>query len=222
MPASSSEPTPNVPAQARREYARDELLERDVLPDPVAQFDRWFSDALTANVVEPNAMTLATADASGAPRARVVLLKGFDQRGFVFYTNYDSHKGRELAQNPQASLCFYWQPQERQVRIDGTVEKVTRRESEEYFHSRPPGAQIGAWVSKQSEPIASRDELDLRAAELAVKFAGGPIPLPDSWGGYRLIPQQIEFWQGRPSRLHDRLEYVRQPDGTWNIRRLAP
>jgi pyridoxamine 5'-phosphate oxidase len=206
----------------RREYTRAELLEGDVLPDPIAQFDRWFQAALAANVPEANAMTLATADASGAPSARVVLLKGCDPRGLVFFTNYDSRKGRELAENPRVSLCFYWQPLERQVRIDGTVEKVSRRESEDYFRTRPIGSQIGAWVSRQSEVIGSREELDRRAAELTKRFAGGAVPLPESWGGYRVIPHRIEFWQGRPSRLHDRIEYVRRGDGTWDMRRLAP
>ena len=218
-----SDPTPNVPAQQlRREYALGELLEKDLLPDPIGQFDDWFNDALAASVLEPNAMTLATVDASGAPSARVVLLKGFDAGGFVFYTNYSSRKGRDLAANPRASLCFYWQPLERQVRIDGTVEKVRRAESEEYFHTRPLGAQIGAWVSQQSEVLTSREELDRRAAELMERFVPGPVPLPDFWGGYRVIPQRLEFWQGRPSRLHDRIEYVKRGDGAWTIRRLAP
>jgi pyridoxamine 5'-phosphate oxidase len=168
-------------------------------------------------------MSVATADPeTGGPSVRVCLLKGFDERGFVFYTNYQSRKGRELAANPRAALCFYWQPLERQVRIEGRVEKVTREESEAYFHSRPVGAQIGAWVSHQSETLASREELDTREQELLKKFAGGPVPLPPSWGGYRVIPAKIEFWQGRPSRLHDRIEYVRTAVGGWQIRRLSP
>ena len=218
-----SDPTPNVPAeQIRREYTCGGLLESELLPDPIAQFERWFSDALAAEPVEPNAMTLATAEASGAPSARVVLLKGFDQSGFVFYTNYNSRKGRELSANPRASLCFYWKKLERQVRIDGTTERVSREESEAYFHSRPIGAQIGAWVSQQSEVLTSRAELDQRAVELAQHFSTGPVPLPDFWGGYRVIPQRLEFWQGRPSRLHDRIEYIPRGDGTWEHRRLAP
>jgi pyridoxamine 5'-phosphate oxidase len=219
------DPTPNVPRDLRTEYTLDHLEERDVLPDAIAQFQRWFRDAQSANVAEPNAMTVATADASGAPSARVCLLKGVDQRGFVFYTNYDSRKGRELAENPRVALCFYWQPLERQVRVEGLVEKVGRDESEAYFHTRPTGSQIGAWVSHQSETIASREELDRRAAELMAKFKGGAIPLPPNWGGYRVIPQVIEFWQGRPNRLHDRLRYTRdtrESSGAWRIQRLAP
>ena len=218
-----SDPTPNVPAkELRREYARDELLEADVLPDPIKQFERWFNDATNAAVNEPNAMTLATADRTGRPSARVCLLKGFDEHGFVFYTNYDSRKGRELTENARAAMCFYWAPLERQVRIEGVVEKVTRAESDAYFHSRPRNAQIGAWVSHQGEELASRDELDRREAELAKKFGDGPVPLPDYWGGYRLMPTAIEFWQGRPSRLHDRIEFRRKPRGGWRMRRLSP
>jgi pyridoxamine 5'-phosphate oxidase len=219
-----SDPTPNVPAkELRREYTRADLLEKDILPDPIQQFDRWFTDATNAAITEANAMSVATADAAtGGPSVRVCLLKGFDERGFVFYTNYASRKGRELAANPRAALCFYWQPLERQVRIEGTVEKVTREESEAYFHSRPIGAQIGAWVSHQSETLASREELDAREQELLRKFAGRTVPLPPSWGGCRVIPTKMEFWQGRPSRLHDRIEYVRTADGKWQIRRLSP
>ena len=218
------DPTTNEPPkEMRREYTRSALLEKDVHPDPIQQFDRWFTDATNAAVTEANAMTVATADpGTGAPSVRVCLLKGFDPRGFVFYTNYQSRKGRELASNPWAALCFYWQPLERQVRIEGTVEKVSREESESYFHSRPIGAQIGAWVSHQSETLESREELDRREQELLKKFAGGAVPLPPTWGGYRVIPVRLEFWQGRPSRLHDRIEYVRTATGQWQIRRLSP
>ena len=212
---------PLLPEHLRIDYARGALGEADVSPDAIEQFTAWFKDALDANVPEPTAMTLATADASGAPSARVVLLKEFGPRGFVFFTNYNSRKGRELDANPRASLAMYWHALQRQVRIDGPVEKVERGESEAYFHTRPIESQIGAWVSHQSEVLASREELDRRAAALAAKFAGGPVPLPEFWGGYRVIPQRVEFWQGRPSRLHDRLEYTRSGQG-WTIRRLSP
>jgi pyridoxamine 5'-phosphate oxidase len=215
------DPTPNIPAGIRREYARDFLLESSALPDPIAQFDRWFTDATTAKVPEPNAMLLATADASGAPSARIVLLKGFDADGFVFYTNYNSRKAEDLEQNPRAALVFFWESLERQVRIEGRVTKTSREESEIYFHSRPVDSQIGAWVSHQSRVIGSRQELEHRAVELQKQFAGREVPLPDFWGGYRVIPDRIEFWQGRPSRLHDRLEYVRAREA-WKMQRLAP
>jgi pyridoxamine 5'-phosphate oxidase len=216
------DPAFNIPPDLRRDYtAGRPLLESDVLPDPIEQFARWFGDATDAGIVDANAMTLATADSSGAPSARIVLLKGFDARGFVFFSNYNSRKGRELAANPRAALVLYWQPLERQVRIEGTIERTSREESEAYFRTRPPGAQIGAWVSQQSETIASREELDRRADDLQARFAAGPIPLPDFWGGYRLVPTAIEFWQGRSSRLHDRLRYLRTATG-WTLRRLAP
>lgn len=218
---SNATPSPR-PQDLRVEYRLGQLDEAAVAPDPVDQFARWFADAQAAGVAEANAMTLATADAAGRPAARIVLLKGFDARGFVFFTNYASRKGRELEANPRACLCFFWQPVERQVRIEGAVEKVSRAESEAYFHSRPPAAQIGAWVSHQSRVIASRDELTAREAELAARFAGGPVPLPDFWGGYRVVPDEVEFWQGRPSRLHDRLRYQRNEAGGWDVERLSP
>ncbi len=218
-----SNPDPINLAALRQEYSRGELLESNVASEPITQFSSWFAEATAAQVPEVNAMTLATADGSGAPSARIVLLKAFDERGFVFFTNYNSRKGRDLAANPRAALCFFWHALERQVRIDGTIEKVTRAESEAYFQTRPLGSQIGAWVSQQGEVIASRDVLEQRAAELVQRFAGQPVPLPDFWGGYRVIPAMVEFWQGRPSRLHDRLQYFRDDKGgNWKLQRLSP
>lgn len=205
----------------RRDYRRARLLERDVAADPMKQFARWFKQAQKAGEIEPNAMVLSTADGRGAPSGRVVLLKEFDADGFVFYTNYSSRKGQQLLANPRAALTFFWPTMERQLRIEGRICRVSRRQSEAYFHSRPRDAQLGAWASDQSRVIASRKELEQHDAQLAKQFGDGPIPLPDFWGGYRLIPGRIEFWQGRPGRLHDRLEYIRQKD-TWKIRRLAP
>jgi pyridoxamine 5'-phosphate oxidase len=205
----------------RREYQRSELHEADVLPDPIEQFGRWFEDAEAAKVAEPTAMTLATADMTGKPDARIVLLKEFDARGFVFYTNKRSQKGRELQENPRACLCFYWHELERQVRIDGVVEDVDRPSAEKYFHSRPVASQIGAWVSQQSSVITSRDELEKLDAELSRKYAGQQVPLPEYWGGYRVVPSTIEFWQGRRSRLHDRLRYSLIKE-EWKIERLSP
>ena len=215
---------PTDPRDLRREYSSDALEERDVDPDPIMQFQRWFDDALRANVVEPNAMTLATADASGAPSARMVLLKGFDRRGFTFFGNYASRKGRELDANPRAALCIHWKPLERQVRIEGAVSRISRQESEEYFHLRPIESQVGAIVSPQSRVIESRDALYKQMMELLVRYKGGdaPVPLPDHWGGWRVEPLAIEFWQGRSARLHDRLLYTRDAEGRWMIRRLAP
>jgi pyridoxamine 5'-phosphate oxidase len=206
----------------RRDYGLGELLESSVDPDPIKQFSLWFDQAVAAELPEPNAMTLATADASGLATSRVLLLKGFDAGGFVFFTNYDSRKGKELAVNPRATMLFFWQPLERQVRVEGSVARVSRQESEEYFHSRPRLAQIAAWVSRQDAVLSSRQELEERTIEMTAKFSVGTIPLPEYWGGYRLTPTEIEFWQGRPSRLHDRLVYSRQAGGSWTIRRLSP
>lgn len=207
----------------RREYETSGLHRAEMHADPIEQFTTWFSTAVHSGLPDANAMTLATATKSGKLSARVVLLKGFDQRGFVFFTNYDSDKGRDLAENPHAALAFYWMPLERQVRISGPVEKTSRAESEEYFHSRPRGSQLGAWVSRQSEVIDARRILDARLAEMTERFAGQEVvALPPHWGGYRVVPEIIEFWQGRANRLHDRFRYTRQKDGSWTLDRLAP
>jgi pyridoxamine 5'-phosphate oxidase len=208
-------------ADLRREYQLRGLSESEVDPDPVAQFRRWFDGALAAGVAEPNAMVLATATPDGRPSARVVLLKGVDERGFAFFTNYLSRKGRELASNPHAALTFFWPELERQVRVEGTVAPVSPEESDAYFRSRPPDSQLGAWASPQSEVVGGREMLERRLAELRERFAGGDVPRPPHWGGYRLQPQAIEFWQGRADRLHDRLCYTRA-GSAWRIGRLAP
>jgi pyridoxamine 5'-phosphate oxidase len=208
-------------AGLRRNYEKFALNEADVAADPIEQFGRWFEDAKAANVIEPNAMTLATADATGAPSARIVLLKNFDGTGFNFYTNKSSPKGQAIKANPRACLVFWWPPLERQVRIDGTITDVSHEEAEAYFHSRPVASQLGAWASRQSRVLESREPLERSYAEYAAKYAGKQVPMPDFWGGYHLNPTSIEFWQGRPSRLHDRLRYVRV-EGKWKIERLSP
>jgi pyridoxamine 5'-phosphate oxidase len=212
-------------ADLRIEYMRETLDERDVAPDPMRQFGHWFDEAVRAQLHEPNAMTLATADADGRPSARVVLLKDFDADGFVFFTNYASRKGRELAARTEAALLFYWPELERQVRIDGHAARVRPAESDAYFAGRPRLARIGAWASPQSEPIGGRATLEARFADAEARYAavGEQVPRPPHWGGYRVVPEVVEFWQGRPSRLHDRIRYRRpHANGLWTIDRLAP
>lgn len=206
----------------RHEYDAHGLRRADLHSDPLKQFGAWFAAALAADIRDVNAMSLATATPDGKPSVRIVLLKGFDERGFTFFTNYDSEKGKNLEANPSAALCFFWVKLERQIRISGPVARTSREDSAAYFHSRPPGSRLGAWVSKQSEVIDSRQILDARLQQMAERFGDGEITLPPHWGGYRLRPEQIEFWQGRPNRLHDRFRYSRRADGTWQIDRLAP
>ncbi len=207
-------------AALRQEYMRAGLHEKDLAPDPFAQFGNWFDEALQSGIALPNAMTLATATKKGRPSARAVLLKGFDAHGFVFYTHYRSRKGRELEQNPQAMLLFCWEELERQVGIEGRVEQVSAAESDRYFASRPLGARLSAIVSPQSETVAGREDLETRLEEAAKRWRDAP-PRPPHWGGYRLAPDRLEFWQGRRDRLHDRLCY-RKSGGVWKIERLAP
>jgi pyridoxamine 5'-phosphate oxidase len=206
----------------RREYTHSSLSEADVDGDPIRQFHAWYEDAMAAGLPDPHAMTLATATPEGRPAARVVLLRGYDERGFAFFTNYESRKGRELAANPAASLVFYWHDLDRQVRVEGQVERVSAAESDTYFRTRPRDAQLGAWASDQSAVVPSREALEARLQELQLQFPAGEIPRPPHWGGYRVVPEFVEFWQGRPGRLHDRLRYRRRESGGWSIDRLAP
>ncbi|QVN18075.1 pyridoxamine 5'-phosphate oxidase [Burkholderia pyrrocinia] len=210
-------------ADLRINYSRASLDEADAAHDPFVQFDRWFKEALAAQLPEPNTMTLATVGADGRPSARIVLVKGVDERGFVFFTNYESRKGRDLAAHPQAALLFYWIELERQVRIEGRIEKTSAEESDRYFASRPLGSRIGAWASEQSAVIDSRATLEAREKAVSERYGDTP-PRPPHWGGYRLVPDSIEFWQGRPSRLHDRLLYTRDAETSqgWTISRLSP
>lgn len=197
------------------------LLESGLNPDPILQFQRWFDNAAAAGISQPNAMTLATVSRDGTPSARIVLLKRADKHGFEFYTNYLSRKGRELAGNPRVALVFHWEPLGRQVRIEGEAARTSPKESDAYFHSRPAEHQIGAWSSSQSEP-ATREEIDRRYEEIKAKYSGVEVPRPPHWGGFRVAPRAIEFWQQRLARLHDRIRYERQPDGAWRIQRLSP
>ncbi|MEI7970824.1 MAG: pyridoxamine 5'-phosphate oxidase [Betaproteobacteria bacterium] len=208
-------------AHLRKEYTRERFDEADAAPDPIAQFQRWFDEALSAQLPEPNAMTLATATEAGVPSARIVLLKDLSGGGFVFYTNYESRKGRELAANRHAALLFHWVELERQVRIEGIVARVSAAESDDYYRVRPLGSRVGAWASMQSTVLPNREDLERRVEEAAAHLGEDP-PRPLHWGGYRLMPQRLEFWQGRPSRLHDRLEYLRDAGGSWRLQRLSP
>jgi pyridoxamine 5'-phosphate oxidase len=209
-------------AKLREEYRQGELREEDLEDNPMEQFRVWMEQARETELLEPNAVILATADAEGRPSTRTVLIKAFDERGFVFYTNYESRKARHIAQNPQVSLCFLWLPLERQVMVNGRAEKVSKTESLKYFMQRPLSSRIGAWASPQSQVISTRSILEEKFAEMRRRFSEGKVPLPDNWGGYRVIPESIEFWQGRRSRLHDRFRYSRQDDDQWQRVRLAP
>ncbi len=206
----------------RTDFSKHKLLESDLAADPFAQLQRWLDEVQAANVIDWQAMSLATATRDGHPSVRVVYLRGSDERGFLFYTNYDSRKGYELADNPQAAAVLYWKEFERQVRIEGTVVRASDSESDAYFAGRPRESCIGAWASLQSQPLADRATLERITAEFEAKFSGNPIPRPPNWGGFRLIPDSVEFWQGGVARLHDRLIYRKQPSGTWSIERLFP
>jgi pyridoxamine 5'-phosphate oxidase len=209
-------------AHLRQEYSNQILLEKDVASDPIVQFDKWWEQAVESKIVEPNAMTLATASADGFPSARIVLLKGFNHEGFVFFTNYKSYKAVQLEENPKACLIFFWKELERQVRIVGFVSKISSSESDAYFASRPEGSRIGAWSSPQSQVIAGREWLDEQHNKQRQAMQGTEIQRPPHWGGYNVEPVIVEFWQGRPSRLHDRIQYSIQEGGNWKIERLAP
>jgi pyridoxamine 5'-phosphate oxidase len=209
-------------ADLRKDYSLAGLAEKDLARDPFRQFEKWFQEAEGAKIPEPNAMTLATADSDGKPSARTVLLKGLDGRGFVFFSNYESRKGREVAGNPRVSLVFPWIAMERQVIVEGTATKMAREENEAYFHSRPRASQLGAWVAQQSSIITGREVLEDAMKALEKKHAGAEVPLPPNWGGWRVAPETVEFWQGRRSRLHDRLRYRRGKEGAWTVERLAP
>ncbi|MFN3850568.1 MAG: pyridoxamine 5'-phosphate oxidase [Spirosomataceae bacterium] len=207
-------------ASLRQNYTRNELIEENVLKNPFLQFEKWFKEAIDSEILEPNAMCLSTVS-NGKPSSRIVLLKGFDENGFVFFTNYKSHKGLDIEQNNHVAVNFFWAELERQVRIEGEIEKVSEEESEEYFHQRPISSQIGAWVSEQSNVIPNREVLEKRQVELEAQYKDSIIPKPPHWGGYRVKPNKIEFWQGRPSRLHDRILFT-NVENNWKIERLSP
>ena len=208
-------------ADIRKEYSLHALDEQHIASDPFDQFTKWWHDVLNSEIVEPNAMTLATSTIAAMPSARIVLLKGYDERGFVFFTNYKSNKGNELGENPNAALLFFWKEIERQVRVEGVVKKIAAEESDEYFLSRPEGSRIGAWASPQSQVIDNRSVLEANAERYAQEFKNS-IPRPPHWGGYRVMPWRFEFWQGRINRLHDRIQYTKIADGSWKVDRLAP
>ena len=209
-------------AEIRKDYLKSSLSEDDVAIEPFAQFSKWWEEAINAHIEEVNAMTLATSTTDGIPSARIVLLKGFDENGFVFFTNYKSRKGREIEENPNVALLFFWKELERQVRISGRVEKVSAEESDAYFQSRPEGSRLGAWASPQSKAINNRQVIEEQLAAYQQTYHLQPIPRPPHWGGYRVVPDTIEFWQGRSSRLHDRIQYKLDSVGIWEISRLAP
>lgn len=209
-------------SEIRQSYQRSNLSKNEATPSPFRLFEQWLNEAVAHRFREPNAMALATSMPDGTPSVRMVLLRQWDERGFVFYTNYESQKGRELTVNPKASLVFWWDMLERQVRISGPVERIDDSEADTYFQTRPRGHQIGAWVSQQSQVIESRDALEVKRKTLEAEFADKPVPRPPYWGGFRVVPEVIEFWQGRENRLHDRLRYTLQPDGKWLIERLQP
>jgi pyridoxamine 5'-phosphate oxidase len=213
---------PRDPAASRYEHIGKGLRRSDLNPDPIKQFANWFTTAIETGIRDVNAMSLATAGQDAKPSVRIVLLKSFDEDGFVFFTNYESEKGKQLEANPYAALGFYWIELDRQIRISGKVDKTSRKESQTYFHSRPVGSQLSAWASRQSAVLDGRRVLDARMEEINERFADKPVPLPPHWGGYRLKPDNMEFWQGRSNRLHDRFRYTRQSDGSWLIERLAP
>lgn len=209
-------------ADIRTDYKKQTLLETDVAPTPLLQFDKWWQEAIASDIHEVNAMTLATASATGLPAARIVLLKSFDDKGFVFFSNYESFKGMQLQENPRACLVFFWKELERQVRITGLVEKTSAEESDNYYNSRPPLSRIGAWASPQSKVISNREWLENNEKKFEAQFKNSAITRPTHWGGYRVKPITIEFWQGRPGRLHDRIQYSLQHDNNWQVERLAP